>query len=90
MGKDWYCSQLMSWVPDLSHEEEVCYVVAAYPYATSPCRIRRPTQSRPDIEPEDYRSLHRSAPTLNTLGSGSIVLGASRAAFYNAMPKRRQ
>ena len=51
MGKDWYCSQLMSFVVNVNHRGEGYYSGVAYLYATLPCMIRRPTGNKPDIEP---------------------------------------
>ena len=66
-----------------SWERRHCLGVA-HPCATSPCRVHRPIGNKPDTEPSDRHSLHRSAPAPNTSGLDNIVLGASRVAFCDA------
>jgi hypothetical protein len=62
----------------------------AYPCATSPYKIYKPTGNKPDIELEDCRRLHQSGPILNTLDWDKTVEGASQAVSYDAMCKQQQ
>jgi len=80
----------MSRVLYVSHGEGRRHFGVAYPYATRPRRVHKPTGNRPDIWPWGRQRPRRSGPILNTLGSDSIAWGASQVVFYDAMAGRYQ